>query len=191
MTKEELEFQVGLGPKGVGLGPYRLVAPPEHAMAGAEGLPGEAVDGEAVDHALGNAISAEPGARIALVAIGAGEPELAPPLPEEGLPSSQGRGGFWDNGGAQGQASGAVGQARGERKEGLRFIGRGSLVLALALALTNEALKILEALGGGVPSGQGGNDLPEAFWGPVAARAGGHTRGRGRLPQGFAPIDPE
>ena len=64
-------------------------------------------------------------------------------------------------------------------------------MLALALALTDEAFKILEALGCVVPPRQGGNDLPEAFRGPVAARAGGHPRGRGRLPQGFAPIDPE
>lgn len=110
MAKEEFEFEVGLGPKGVGLGPYRLVAPPEHAMAGAQGLPGEAVDGEAVDHALGNAIATEPGPGVALVAVGAGEPKLASPFPEEGLPSGQGRGGFRDNDGAQGQASGAVGQ---------------------------------------------------------------------------------
>ena len=160
-------------------------------MARAQGLPGKAVNGEAVDHALGNAIAAEPGPLVALVAIGAGEPKPASPFPEEGFPPGQGRGGFRGDGGAQGQAPGAVGQARGERKEGLRFIGRGRLMLALALALTNEALKILEALGSGVPSGQGGNDLPEAFCGPVAARAGGHSRGRGRLPQGFAPIDPE
>ena len=64
-------------------------------------------------------------------------------------------------------------------------------MLALALALTNETLKILEALGGGVPPWQGGNDLPKAFRGPVATGAGGHPRGRGRLPQSFAPIDPE
>jgi len=113
MAKEELEFQVGLGPKGVGLGPHRLVAPPEHAMAGAQGLPGEAVDGEAVDHALGNAIAPEPGPVITLVAIGAGEPKLASPFPEEGLPSGQGRGGFRDNDSAQGEAPGAVSEARG------------------------------------------------------------------------------
>jgi len=64
-------------------------------------------------------------------------------------------------------------------------------MLALALALTNETLKILEALGGGVPPRQGGNDLPKALRGPVATCAGGHPRGRGRLPQSFAPIDPE
>ena len=93
MAKEELKLQVGLGAEGVGLGSHRLIAPPEHAMARAQGLPGKAVDGEAVDHALGNAIATEPGSVVSLVAIGAGKPKLAPPFPEEGLPSGEGWGG--------------------------------------------------------------------------------------------------
>jgi len=64
-------------------------------------------------------------------------------------------------------------------------------MLALALALTDQPLEILEALGGGVPPRQGGNDVPEAFRGAMATRAGGHPGGWGRLPQGRAPIDPE
>lgn len=116
MAKEKLELQVGLGAKGVGRGPHRLVAPPEHAVARAQGLPGEAVDGEAVDHALGNPIATEASPLVALMAIGAGEPKLPPPFPEEGLPPSQGWGRFRGNGLAQGQAPGAVRQARRERK---------------------------------------------------------------------------
>ena len=100
MAKEELEFQVGLGAEGVGLGPHRFIAPAKHAMARAEGLPGKAVDREAVDHALGNTIAAEPSPGVALVAIGAGEPELAPPFSEEGLPPGQGRRGFRGDGAA-------------------------------------------------------------------------------------------
>jgi len=109
MAKEELKLQVGLGAEGVGLGSHRLIAPPEHAMARAQGLPGKAVDGEPIDHALGNAIAAEPCPLVTLVAIGAGEPKLAPPFPEEGFPPGQGRRGFRGDGGAQGQAPGAVG----------------------------------------------------------------------------------
>jgi len=64
-------------------------------------------------------------------------------------------------------------------------------MLVLALALTDEALKILEALGCVVPPRQGGNDLPEAFRGPVAARAGRRPGGRRSLPKRRASIDPE
>ena len=58
-------------------------------MAGAEGLPGEAVDGKPVDHAFTHPVAPKPSPGVAFVAIGAGQFELAALLVEEGFSSSQ------------------------------------------------------------------------------------------------------
>ena len=66
---EQLKIDVFVGAVGVGLGPHGSVAPGEHAMRRAQGLPGVTVDGEAVGLPLADDLTAQALAGLLVMAV--------------------------------------------------------------------------------------------------------------------------
>src|SRR5437660_12351271 len=82
---EQFKIDIFVGAEGTGFSPHGGIAPGKHAVRGAEGLPGMAIDRKTIRLTLANDIATQPLSGIAIVAMGTGEVELAASLLIQGL----------------------------------------------------------------------------------------------------------
>ena len=159
---EQFKIDVCIGAGGIGFSPHRGVTPGKHAMRGAEGLPGVAVDGKAIALALAHDVTTQALAGVAIVAVCTGKVELAAALHIQRFAGFEERLGGPVDAHIDRQTARLQGHKGGEREEGFGLVRVGGGVHTLGAAVVDLLLQVDELATLGLKAGIAWAHAPHA-----------------------------